>query len=201
MDTSKYVGACKAFLKAYPFRTTLTAVALLQWATEQGNGSNVFAADLAIDDPGKRLNAIRRHLNDGCRVGDLPENERFVLQIDDRQLKTYFVQPYADMAIEFAAASIGTSVTGALRPLNRSQKIYDSIAVEELSDEDKAELEGQISHVLAMQEAIKPVLGAEVRRIATAEWRKLGLTNEQAEKALRGLPVMNRLQKLLDMTK
>jgi hypothetical protein len=200
MDTSKFVDACKAFLPVYPFGTTVTAVALLKFATEQGNGNNPFAAALAEPDPAVRLRKVRNGLNEGWRIGGLPENERAILEIEDTKLKTFFVQPWASMAIERAAAAIGQSVKGGLSPFIRAEKFHASVAVEELSDEDRAELEGRIQNVREMQAAIKPVYATEVRRIATAEWRKLGLTDEQAARALRGLPVMTQLQKLIDMT-
>ena len=201
MNTSKYVDACKAFLTAHPFGTTLTAVALLRFATDQGNGNNPFAAILAEPDPAVRLRKVRNGLNEGWRIGGMPEDERAILQIEDSKLKTFFVQPWASMAIERAAAAIGQSVKGGFSPFIRQKKFHDSVSLEELSEEDRTELEGRIQNVREMQAAIKPVYATEVRRIATAEWRKLGLTDEQAAKALRGLPVMTQLQKLIDMTK
>lgn len=163
-------------------------------------GNNPFAAALAEPDPAARLRKIRNGLNEGWRVGGLPEDKRAILEIEDSKLKTYFVQPWASMAIERAASAIGQSVKGGLSPTIRAEKIYSSVAIDELSDEDRAELEDRIQNVREMNAAIKPVYAAQVRRIATAEWRKLGLTDEQAAKALRGLPIMTQLQKLIDMT-
>ncbi len=190
MQVSQYEDLAQNFLAAHPLGSVLSAAALQDWVTEKANGSTI-AADLAIDDPAKRLTALRRHLNDGARSSNMAEEQRFVIQIEDAKAKTYIVRPLAAIAQEQADNAIGKSVVGALSPLKSSKRAIDAVKLDELPEIERKALEMARENVAAMEAAIKPTLQQEVNRIWIAEMGRRGIPAEHALKIRDALPAVN----------
>src|SRR5262249_13508392 len=112
-QVSKYETVAQSFLDAHPLGQMVTATSLLEWANSHGDG---LRADLALDDPGKQINAIKRHLNEGGASPNISEDRRYYVDVEDPKRKTFVVRPYAEYVKDQAISAFGKSVTGALSP-------------------------------------------------------------------------------------
>lgn len=136
---SKFEDAWRQFLPDYPMTTVVHGEDLIDFVTDLDR--HVIQDDLLIADPGKQINAIRRHLNHGGSSRNLPEAERGVLEVVDAKRKTYKVVALASHTI---GATDGTFIKmgyGALNPIKRQISALRDIKKEELSDEQRGELE------------------------------------------------------------
>ena len=199
MQTSQYEAIAEAFLADHPVGTIVTSTALQGWIEKHPDGAAI-KPDLAIPDPGKRLAALKRHLNAGGQSDALPEARRFQLQTDDPKRRTMVVRSHADIAKEKATGAIGKSVLGALNPLKSSARAVEAVKLDELSDDERAAIQSAHENVLAMEKAVKPVLAAQVDSIWVTEMKRRGIPDDQARKIREALPVMTRMQKLLRAT-
>lgn len=199
MEASKFETVAQSFLEAYPFGSTVTGSQLTKWVADNSDGA-MIKPDLAISDPDKRLNALRRHLNHGGRSDNLPEERRFVLEVDDPKRKVYLVRPHADVAKEEATGAVGKSIMGALAPLKRGQRAINGVKLEEVPEIERKVLEIARDNIEAMEKVVKPTMAQEVDRIWIAEMARRGIPSDQALKIREALPEMQRLQKLLKAT-
>lgn len=198
-EVSRYENIAQSFFAEHPIGTTVTASALQKWVANHADGA-VLKADLHIEDPDKRLAALRRHLNDGGRSNAMSENQRFQVHVDDAKRKTFVVRAHADVAKEQAAGAIGKSIIGALSPLKRGTKAIDAVKLDELPEIEQQAFNEARANIAAIEAAIKPTLAQEVDRIWAARMAQLGVSTEQARKIRESLPVISRLQKLLRAT-
>ena len=134
---SKYEDSAVAFLGTYPVGTVVAPGEVIEWATDHGNG---LATDLLISDPGKRVSALRRHLNNGASSYNLSEDQRFYLALEDTKRKTMLVKSLADHTSEQANSAVGKSMRGAMTPIKRSLKAIEDHKLDELPDEKRTQL-------------------------------------------------------------
>lgn len=198
-QVSKYESIAQSFLDAHPVGTVVTSSKLLKWVADHPDGLAI-KSDLDIDEPGKRLSTLRRHLNDGGRSDAMAEERRFQLEVEDASRKTYVVRSHADIAKEQATSAIGRSVMGALNPLKRSQRAIDAVKLDELPEIERQAIETARENVAAMERAVKPTFAQEVDRIWVARLAQDGFSPEQARKIREALPTVTKLQKLLKAT-
>jgi hypothetical protein len=118
-SVSKYEDLALPFLTLHPLNSLVTANKLVAFVGDLKNG-HIIKADLAITDPGKRLTAIRRHLNMGAASPSLPESSRFVLVLEDPKQRSFMVQPFANVVEDTAKGTLMKSVSGAMTPIKRS---------------------------------------------------------------------------------
>lgn len=199
MEVSKYENVAQSFVAAHPPGTVVTASSLLKWVHDHPDGAAI-KPDLAIEDATKRLNALKRHLNDGGRSNAFSEAERFQLMVEDAKNKTYIVRKFSDVVAQQGVGAIDRSVNGALSPLKSARKAIDAVKLDELPDIERQAIEMARENVAAMEAAVKPTLAQEVDRIWVARLAQLGIPADQARKVREALPQVTRLQKLLKAT-
>ena len=198
-QVSKYESIAQSFLDEHPVGTLVTSSRLLKWVADHPDGAAI-KPDLDIDEPGKRLTTLRRHLNDGGRSDAMAEERRFQLQVDDVKRKTFLVRSHADVAKEQATGAIGKSIIGALTPLKRGSNAIDAVKLDELPDIERQAMETAKENVAAMARAVKPTLNQEVDRIWVADMARRGIPADIARKVREALPTMTHIQKLLKAT-
>jgi hypothetical protein len=199
MQVSQYEEIAQSFLNEHPVGTTVSGSALQKWVAEHADGA-ALKPDLGINDPGKRINAIRRHLNNGGSSDSYAEDRRFTLQVEDAKRKTYIVRSCADVAKDQADGALFKSASGALSPLKRSQKAINNIKLDELPEIERQAMEMARENLDAMEKAVKPTYAQEVGRIWEAKLAQLGIPADQAKKIREALPQVTKLQKLLRAT-
>lgn len=199
MQVSKYEDISQSFLDAHPVGTVVTGSTLQSWVAEHADGV-ALKPDLNIADPGKRINALRRHLNNGGASDSFAEDRRFVLQIEDAKRKTYVVRSYADAMEDQATGAIDRSIVGALTPLKRSQKAINAVKLDELPEIQRQAMEMARENLAAMEKAVKPTYQAEVDRIWVARLARDGYSAEEARNILKLIPQIQKMQKLLRAT-
>lgn len=199
LELSKYEGAATAFLKAYPVGTSLYGDELLGWAADHKNG---LATDMLIDDPKKRLSAIRRHLNAGGSSRNLAEANRFYLDMVDSKQTAMTVVSFAEYSIEQADASLEKSIKGAISPGIRAKSNLEAVKTDELSDEDRELHDQWLAELVEREVPLKKLLGEQLIdhyvRMLVAE---KGITPEAARGVLDAAPVLSGYQKLLKFTR
>jgi hypothetical protein len=207
MISSQFENFAQALLDDNPFGSVVTGSALTKFAKEySGNGASPAAAaalkaDLAIDDPAKRISTLRRHINHGGTSDNISEDRRFVLAVEDAKRKTFTVRAYADHVLDTATAAIGKSVNGALSPLKNQQKAINSVKLDELPEIMRQTLETARENIEHMEMAVKPTYAQEVSRIWIAAMERRGISADVAEKIRLALPEVTKLQKLLGKTR
>jgi hypothetical protein len=194
---SKYEDSAQAFLQAYPVGSVVTADAMLTWATHYGNG---LAMDLLLDDPGKKLSAIRRHLNQGASSRNLAEEKRFYLIIEDPRRKTVRVERLAAHVNRQAEEAFGKSVTGALNPLRQSERAISDIKTEELEADEQQALEEQAEALIKTMQPLRMLFSEQVQTRWVAKLEAKGFTPDQARSLAEFLPTLQKYQKLLKVT-
>src|SRR5262245_57777551 len=197
MMVSKFEDAAQAFLTVHPIGTVVTPDRLLKWAAEHGNG---LATDLLIDDPGKKLSALRRHLNHGAASRNVAEEKRFYLDLEDAKRRTVRVERLSDHVNRQAEDAFGRSVTGALTPLKRSERAISDIKVEELDETERQALEEQAEALIRTMQPLRMLLSEQVSNRWVAKLEAKGYTKEQAKSLIEVLPTLQKYQKLLKAT-
>jgi hypothetical protein len=194
---SKYEDAAEAFRQVHPIGSIVTADRMLAWAETHANG---LASDLLIADPSKKLATLRRHLNDGGGSRNLAETNRFYLEMEDSKRKTVIVRSLREYVSEQADQALDKSVVGAMKPINRSQKAIDDIKVEELTSEDREQLERQLQELVETAVPLRRVLSETVFNHWVGKLEAKGHSREAATHMIELMPTMSRLQKLLRLT-
>jgi hypothetical protein len=144
---SIYEDLVPPFLSHYPFDTTVHGSELIDFVESLPNGHKI-KNDLLVDDPGKQVSAIRRHLNHGGASRNLAERERLFLETLDAKRKTYAVRSLAKFVASETDPAFSKSVFGALNPLKRQKAAIDDIKKDELSDEDRLALENDAEGII-----------------------------------------------------
>ena len=198
-EVSKHETIALLFFEAHPTDTVVTPSAFQDWIAHHANGAAI-KSDLAIEEPSKRLSALRRHLNEGGRSDGLPEAKRFQLQIEDAKRRTMIVRAHSAVAKDQAVRAISDATNGALGPLKRGQRAIDAVKLDELPEIEREVLEIARANIEAMEKAVKPTLAQEIDRIWVARLAQLGLSPEQARRIREALPEVTKLQKLLKAT-
>lgn len=189
---SKYEDAATAFLKAHPIGTTVTPDRMVSWATEHADGLDT---DLLIGDPDKRLSALRRHLNNGASSRNLPEEKRFYLVIEDAKRKTMLVQSLVERTKEQADIAFDKSLRGAMSPITQSQRAIEDHKLEELSSEDREELEAILSELVESQQPLRNVLSQRNIDVYAKKLIAKGYSQQQAGDLLELMPSFSRFAK------
>jgi hypothetical protein len=191
----KYEDAAAAFLQVYPLGTKVRGEEIIAWATAHSDG---LASDLLIDDDTKRLSALRRHLNTGASSRSFAEDERFVINISDAKRKIFTVQRLADHVHDKAAAAFDRSVTSAMSPLKASLKAVEDIKLDELDDEDRAELEARVDELTKLQTPLKSLFKAQTVERWVLRLEAKGYSRDQALNIVELLPTLRREMKLIE---
>jgi hypothetical protein len=195
---SKYEGVAEDFLTDHPVGTTVPQDRLVGWATRYKDG---LASDLLIDSPGKQFSALRRHINDGAASRNFDEDRRFHLAVIDAKRKTCVVRLLSEHVSEQADAALGKSVRGAITPIKSAQKALDDVKVDELSDEQRAEIEQRAGEMLKLVEPVQKMFSVQIIDYWTGRLIAKGMTEQQAQTTIAMLPMMTPVAKLLKLTK
>jgi DNA-binding transcriptional ArsR family regulator len=190
---SKYEEAASAFLEKHPVGTIVPPDRMVKWAHDHGNG---LAPDLLIDDPSKRLSALRRHLNHGGASRNLTEDERFYLAIEDKERKTLLVQSLVDYTREKADVVFDKSINGAMNPLKKMHQQIDDHKLEELSPETREELEQRIKELVDAVAPLRTLLSQQNIDRHAKRLEAKGYTAKQARDLLELMPQFSRFTKL-----
>jgi hypothetical protein len=137
---SKFEDVWQALLRQYPMGTIVHGEELIDFVEELPNG-HAIKDDLLVADPGKQVSAIRRHFNHGGSSRNLSELERGVLEVVDAKRKTFRVITLASHTIGNTDGTFIKSGFGAINPIKRQMSAMQDIKKEELSDEQRTELE------------------------------------------------------------
>jgi hypothetical protein len=144
ISLSKYEDAALAFLKDHAIGSIVTADRLVNWAQVTDGEAAVLKSDLLVDDPAKRLSALRRHLNLGGASRNLDESQRFCLVIEDAKRKTMSVRSLQEHVRDQNDDAFAKSVRGAVSPVKRQQRALDDIKLEEVSPEVREDIEAKL---------------------------------------------------------
>jgi hypothetical protein len=196
---SAYESVAGLFRDEHSNGALVSGSALQKWTADNANGS-ALTADLGITDPRKRINTLRRHLNQGGASDAFDAERRFYLAIEDRDRMIFVVQSYTEHAMGKATGAIERSVAGALNPLSQGEKFINSLKLDELPEIDRKAAEMARENLRSMTRTIKPSYAREVDRIWIAEMERRGISAEHAMKIREALPQVTRLQKLLKKT-
>jgi hypothetical protein len=199
MQTNRYEEISQSFLGDHPYGTIVTPNGLQTWVASHADGA-VLKADLAIEDPGKRLNALKRHLNSGGQSDALPESEQFVLESEDRKRGTLLVRRFSEVAHEQIKSTLTNVVKGTMSPIKREKRTYHAIKLDELSPDEREAIQAAHENAVALETSVKPVLNAQIDHIWVTEMERRGISADQARKIRDALPVMTQFQKLLRAT-
>jgi hypothetical protein len=190
---SKYEDSAVAFLGTFPIGTVVGPGEVIDWATDHGNG---LATDLLIPDPGKRVSALRRHLNNGGSSYNLSEDQRFYLAVEDTKRKTMLVQSLADRTNEQAHNAVGKSMRGAMTPIKRSQKAIEDHKLEELPEEKRLQLEEQLRDLVEIHEPLKKLFSQQLINSHVKILTAKGYSPQQARDLLELMPTFSQYAKL-----
>lgn len=190
---NKYESSAKAFLAAYPYGSIVRPEQIVDWATEHADG---LKTDLLLDDPDKRLNALRRHLNAGGASRNLTEDERFYIAIEDTKHKTMLVKSLAEHVNDQAEMAFDKSISGAIAPIKRSQKAIDDIRLEQVENETLREnLETQLRELVETAEPLRNLLSKQNIDRHAKRLEAKGYSSQQARDLLELMPTFSRFAK------
>ena len=156
---SRYEAPAKAFVGQFPMGTIVAADELIDWAADHKDG---LASDLLIDDPGKQYTALRRHLNHGGASRGLPQDKRFYLAVEDAKRKTIVVQGLTERVSEQALAACSKSARGALSPYEQSARALEDTKLDELSDEQREQVESLLQEMTESQVPLRRLIGEQM---------------------------------------
>jgi len=194
MPSFQYEDAAQAFLQDFPIDTTVRGDEIVKWAHDHKDG---LASDLLIDNPTKKLSALRRHLNAGASSRSFDESERYVLEVIDAKRKIFMVRRLVDHVGQKADAAFGKSIFGCINPLKNARAELEDVKVEELDDNQRRMVEAKLNEIIETQTPIKKMLGEQmVARLKTRLIAR-GFSEEAARTWLELLPTMGREIKLL----
>jgi hypothetical protein len=195
-QVSKYEDIAQVFLDDNPIGSMVTGEHLLEW-TEQKADGHTIGADLSIEDPRKRLSTLRRHLNDGARTQNVPEDRRFIVVVEDAKRSSFAIRAYADAADERAAQAFIRSAGAALAPLDGALKMLDDVKRNELSPEKQQRHDGRRQDIETIRQPVAKAYRDEADRRAIGVLIASGQTEQQARASLANLHVVAPYQKLL----
>lgn len=193
----KYTDAAAAFLQTYPIDTKVRGEEIITWAENHSDG---LASDLLIDDSGKKLSALRRHLNAGAASRSFAETERYIVDVLDAKRRIFVIRKLADYVHDKATAAFGKSVSGALSPIETSRKAIEDIKQEELDDADREALQARMNELTAIQTPLKKLFNNQTIERWVFRLEAQGYTKEQARTLIEVLPTLQREMKLLKVT-
>jgi hypothetical protein len=199
MQASQYENIAQSLLDEYAVGSSITGAALQKWVADHPDGAAI-KSDLDIADPKKRINTLRRHINNGAASDNFAEDRRFFLDVEDAKRQVFVVRSLADQVLDIAKSALDKSYYGAINPLKRSQKAINAVKLDELPEIEREAMERARDNVAAIEKAVKPTFAAEVDRIWIAEMGRRGIPEDQARKIRAALPEVTRLQKLLRAT-
>lgn len=193
-----YEDAAAAFLQAYPLDTKVPGEEIIAWAEGHANG---LASDLLIDNEGKKLSALLRHLRSGGASRSFKEDERFYVEVEDAKRSVFKVRRLADYVYDKSTVAFAKSVSGALSPLKQSQKAIDDIDKKNVSAQERLALETRVQELIDTMVPIRKTFhdGAVNRWVLRLEAR--GYTRTQAESILEILPTLQRELRLISKTR
>lgn len=194
-ELSKYENVAQDFLKEFPIGTDLTAERLLKWLEQKANG-HIIGSDLSIEDPRRKLSAVRRHLNEGARSQNVAEDHRFVLQVTDAKRGRFAVVSYMQHAHMTAAQAFLRSAGGAMAPIKGAYGILEDIKVEELSDDEKQQVDRDRKNLEALKEPLQKMYNDEADRRMVGALVDRGQTEQQARLLLESMSTLGPLQSL-----
>jgi hypothetical protein len=196
MQLSRYEDVAQSFLDAFPVGTMISGDEIVDWIEEKADG-HVIRSDLRIDDPRKKISAVRRHLNDGGRSSNVTQDRRFVVDVEDAKRLSFAVVAYAQFAHARATQAFVRSAGAAIAPLNSAIKIGKDQKLDELTAEERARIERDLRDLEAIKEPVRKAYAEETdRRMVTALVER-GQTLEQARSLLASMQILTPYQKLL----
>lgn len=194
---SKYEDAASAFLKDHPIGTIVTPDVLVNWAEAADGDATVLKTDLLVDDPAKRLSALRRHINLGGASRNLDEGDRFCLVIEDSKRKTMSVRSLQEHVRDQHDVAFAKSVNGAVAPIKRQQKALEDIKTEEVAPEVKADVEAKIRDFVDYYTPLRRFLSESVINHEVQRLMAKGKTEADARLMLEMAPSLLQSHKLL----
>jgi len=197
MALEQHKDAAAAFLQAYPLGTKVRGEEIIAWAHDHSDG---LASDLLIGDEGKKLSALRRHLNSGAASREFVEAERYVIDIEDAKRKVFVVRNLAEFVNIRSAATFSKSVNGAIAPIKAQQKAIDDIKLEELDEDLRKELEQHKKEADVALAPIKKLFNQQAIDRWVLRLEADGYTKEQALALMKRLPTYQREMKILRAT-
>lgn len=199
MLLNKFEGPAEDFLADFPIGTIFHSDQLMEWMHSKANG-HAIGHDLLIDDPSKRLSAIRRHLNNGGASRAFSEDARFYIEVLDVIQQTYVVKRYLDYVREKAMSAFDRSISGAMTPYRRAKSTINSIKRADLTEEEQQALDDQLREIVENAEPVRQLYSEQVIRHAVAALVAKGFDGEAARRLIDVWPSMARYQKLLKQT-
>ena len=195
---SKFEPAAQAFQTAHPLHSSVSEKALIGFAKSHANG---LAPDLAHVDPRKQVVQIRLHLNQGGASPNLAEDERFRIEVTDRNSGSMIVVPYHEHATTKAEGLLERSLRAAISPITSAQRTLDGVKVDELTPEQRTAVEAAQREAAELAAPVKATFGKAVESKYIARLTAAGVTPAEALKVIGVLAQTGRLQKLLTMTR
>jgi len=189
--------AAAAFLQDHPLGTKVRGEDIITWSQDHADG---LASDLLIDDDGKKLSALRRHLNSGAASRRFAEEERFVIDVSDAKRKVFVVRKLAEHVADKAAVAHLKSANGAIAPYRTSMKAIDDIKLEELDQDLRKELEQHRSEMTVAFAPMKKLFYDQAIDRWILRLEADGYTKEQARALIQRLPTYQREMKILKAT-
>lgn len=189
VSSALYENAAVTFRQTYPIGTTVRGEEIIAFAQYHSNG---LASDLLIEHPGKKLSAIRRHLNAGGSSRSFAETDRFVVSTVDAKREIYEVISFAEHARRQGDLAFGKSINGALSPLRQTQRVINDVKLEELDEAQRTAFETLMEETIETLVPVAKVLGeqAVTRWVHRLEAR--GYTELQARNLVEVLPELQR---------
>jgi hypothetical protein len=197
MPSVRFEDAAATFLQTYPLGTKVRGEEIITWAEAHADG---LKSDLLIDDDGKKLSALRRHLNAGAASRSFKEDERFVIDVSDAKRKVFVVRRLADYVHDKATAAFGKSVNGALSPLNGSIKAIEDIDLTDLDNDDRKALEQRMNELTTIQTPLKKLFNDQTIERWVFRLEAKGYSKQQARDLVELLPTLQREMKILRAT-
>ena len=191
---SPYEDLIPDFLVQFPIGSNVTGGALVRFVEDKAPEDHPIKDDLDEDNP---VAVIKRHIAHGAHSDSLPEAQRFVFVTVDAKRQLYSIKALSKHGLALASGSLLASVTAAMKPFKSATNSIDIVKVDELTDEDRDELEAARKLVEARKQ---PVAGVYMTQIKS-EWRDtmkaLGIDAATADRLLTGLPQYQAFVKML----
>lgn len=194
---TKFENTAAAFIQVYPIGTEVHGDELVEWARNHANG---LATDLLIADEGKKLSALRRHINSGASSRNFAESERFYVEITDAKRRSYRVTRLLDHVQVKAATAFGKSARAALAPITSSQRALKDVKMVELTPEERKVCETQMNDLINLQVPLKKIYHEVVVERWVARLEAKGYSRAQALALTEILGSLRAEMKLMTLT-
>jgi len=197
MALEQHKDAAAAFLQDYPLGTKVRGEEIIAWAQDHADG---LASDLLIGDDGKKLSALRRHLNSGAASREFAEAERYVIDIEDAKRKVFVIRQLAEFIDRKSTVTFSKSVNGALAPIKASQRAIDDLKLDELDEDLRKSLEQHRKEQEAAFAPMKRFLNQQAIDRWVLRLEADGYTKDQALALMKRLPTYQQEMKILRAT-